>query len=121
MSIEQADKVDAISTLNDEKVILTISDHLEWDENEQHLQFLQDKINAYLEFIESGQIYEHYPKANTAKVIIIVKLKFSPNMMALNFLNRCKTILLNVGIGFEWEFFKLKNSKNLFQIITTKT
>jgi hypothetical protein len=55
MSVEQTDKIDFISTSPGEKVVLTISDHLSWDED-GHLHLLQDKINVYLEFIESEQL-----------------------------------------------------------------
>jgi hypothetical protein len=43
-------------------VIVTISDHLVWDENErEHLLLLQQKLNTYLEFIESGQLHDDIP------------------------------------------------------------
>lgn len=53
MSIEQSDKIDFISTTKSGKVQLTISDHLEWNDEEMHLLILQKKINAYLDFIQS--------------------------------------------------------------------
>ena len=41
---------------NDENVVLTITDHLEWDIENEHLLILQDKINAYLGAIEDGEL-----------------------------------------------------------------
>ena len=58
MSIEQSDKIDFISITKSGKVQLTISDHLEWNNEEMHLLILQKKINAYLDFIQSEQIFE---------------------------------------------------------------
>ena len=49
MTIEQLDKVDVIAH-NDEKVILVISDHLKWDDKNEKLLVLQDKLNLYLSF-----------------------------------------------------------------------
>lgn len=63
MSVEDKNKIDAISTNNNNQVALTISDHLLWDDNNEHLIILQDKINSYLDFLESGQIDESYPSA----------------------------------------------------------
>ena len=103
MSIDQTDKIDFIGTTLDEKVVLTISDHMEWDEAGEHMLLLQGKINAYLQFIEGGQIYEDYPKANSSELLISLKLKFKPNDIGLEFLNRCKAIILATGIGFEWD------------------
>ena len=48
MSIEQSDVIDVIST-NGDRVILAISDHLDWDDEAGHVLALQDKINAYLQ------------------------------------------------------------------------
>ncbi len=46
MSIEQVEKIDFISTTSEGKVELTISDHLEWDAENNHLLILQNKLNA---------------------------------------------------------------------------
>jgi hypothetical protein len=103
MSIDQLDRIDLISTTDDEQVRLTIADHLEWDEEGEHHHLLEEKIIAYLEFIEGGQIYVEYPKAKTSEVIISVKLKFNPDKMGVEFLNRCKDALFKLEIGFDWE------------------
>jgi hypothetical protein len=52
----------AISATKDD-AILVISDHLEWDEKNEHLLILQSKINAYMEGIENGSLYDAYPDA----------------------------------------------------------
>ena len=70
MSVEQIDKVDFISTTEKGIIRLTISDYLEWDSKNEHLLILQNKINAYLNFIESGQIFEEYPSSANKKIEI---------------------------------------------------
>ncbi|MFA0814300.1 MAG: DUF6572 domain-containing protein [Anaerofustis sp.] len=40
---------------------LLISDHLEWNNEYEHLKILQDKINAYIAFLEDKQFEETYP------------------------------------------------------------
>ena len=93
MSVEQIDKVDFISTTEKGIIKLTISDHLEWDSKNEHLLILQNKINAYLNFIESGQIFEEYPSSVNKKVEIEIVLKFPPNEIGNTFLDKCKTII----------------------------
>lgn len=44
MSIENLNVIDVVSIDKNENVVLTISDHLEWDEENNHLLLLQDKI-----------------------------------------------------------------------------
>ena len=78
MSIEQIDKIDFISTTSEGKVELTISDHLEWDAEKNHLLVLQNKINAYLDFVKSGQILEDYPSAENKEITISVVMKYAP-------------------------------------------
>lgn len=101
MSVNQTDTVDLISTTPDGKVMLTISDHHSWDET-WHLQLLQDKINSYLQFIESGQIFEDYPKAEGREIIISTAMKFEPNEEGTSFLEKAKEIVNKAGIGFQW-------------------
>lgn len=108
MSIDQTDKVDFISTSPDNKVVLTISDHLEWDDEGAHLLLLQRKLNAYIKFIEGGQIYENYPKARNSQLIISLKLKFEPNKTGLEFLTQCAKLIIEIGVGFEWTVFESK-------------
>ena len=106
MSVEQIDKVDFISTTEKGIIKLTISDHLEWDAKNEHLLILQNKINAYLNFIESGQIFEEYPSSVNKKVEIEIVLKFPPNEIGNTFLDKCKKIIDELNIEFSWKVFE---------------
>ena len=101
MSVNQTETVDLISTTPDGKVMLTISDHHSWDET-WHLQLLQDKINSYLQFIESGQIFEDYPNAAGRELIIETVMQFEPNEEGISFLEKAKEIVTKAGKGFQW-------------------
>jgi hypothetical protein len=103
MSIEQIDKIDFISTTSEGKVELTISDHLEWDFEKNHLLVLQNKINAYLDFVKSGQILEDYPSAQNKEITISVVMKYAPEEDALIFLNHCEKFMKKQGLEFKWE------------------
>jgi hypothetical protein len=63
MSVEDLDKVDLVSLGPDGRWFLTISDQLDWAESVSHQYKLQKKLNAYMKFIESGQMVESYPEA----------------------------------------------------------
>jgi len=55
MSVEQRKVIDFVGISKaDGRAILTISDHLPWLADNEHLLILQDKINDYLAFLESG-------------------------------------------------------------------
>ena len=107
MSVNQTNVIDAISIRPDGNVSLTISDHHSWEEP-WHLSLLQDKINSYLQFIETGQIFDDYPDASGKELIIQTVMKYEPTEEAISFFLQVREIVMNVGIGFEWGVLDLK-------------
>ncbi|HEU4495726.1 MAG TPA: DUF6572 domain-containing protein [Flavobacterium sp.] len=108
MSVENKEVIDFISIDSSNKVALTISDHLKWDK-EDHFLLLQDKINAYLEIIEDGQIYEIYPDAVGKNFVIQVAMKYGPNKKAKEFLESVKEFLEDNN--YEFKFYELKDDQ----------
>ncbi len=108
MTIAETRKVDFIGVDKEsQNVVLTISDHLEWiGKDEQHLQLLQEKLNSYLAFIESGEIYDSYPKAKGRPIVIEVIEKFEVPKDALSFLENAKQTIKEAG--FELRFRKFE-------------
>jgi hypothetical protein len=82
-----------------------VSDHLEWWDNLKHQEILQAKLNAYLRFVESGEILESYPRAKDRRIAIRVVLKFAPDQEALEFLARVRQVIEGAGIPFRHELF----------------
>lgn len=102
MSVEDKNKIDAISTNKQSQVVLTISDHLEWNDNNEHLIILQDKVNSYMDFVESGQIYESYPSAVGKNIIIQIVFKFLPNKKGEEFLGKIEKIIKENSYDFNY-------------------
>lgn len=84
---------------------LTITDHLEWSDQE-HLLLLQEKINTYLAFIESGEILEQYPEANKNPTIIHVVMLHEPTEEATDLLNQASVVISGAGFSLTWEVFR---------------
>jgi len=104
MTIEQGNVIDFIGVNDEEKFIsLTISDHLEWDDTNEKLLLLQGKINSYLKFIESEQIYEQYPNEKSLDVHIVLLSLHLPNEEGLIFLKSVKPLIEKTGISFRWD------------------
>ena len=96
MTVENTSTVDAVGTDKDTgEVRLSIFDHLPW--NTDHLRVLQDKINVYLGFIESGEIYVSYPNAKGRPLVIDVYTKFRPTEDATRFLKQAEAATANYG------------------------
>ena len=107
MSIEQTDVIDFIGTSKDENYInLTISDHLVWDDKNEKLLILQDKLNSYLEFIESGQLIEEYPASKGKKICIDLRCKFEPNDEGKKFLSIVEPVVHDLGHELKWCLLK---------------
>jgi hypothetical protein len=61
VSVVDLDKVDAAGKDNNENALrLMITDHLDWEYEDIHLEILQDKINVYLQYIENKQYVEKH-------------------------------------------------------------
>jgi hypothetical protein len=101
MTVEQASVIDAIGTDRTSGAVhLTIADHLEW--NREHMVMLQDKLNTYLAFVESGEIYSAYPDATGRNVVIDVVLKHRPNDEAASFLEKIRSLIEQAGFSFHY-------------------
>jgi hypothetical protein len=87
MSVEQPDVVDVIGIETASgNVILTISDHLSWDAEDEHIFALQNKINTYLSFIESGELHSVYPDSTGREPIIEIVMRSPPSQAGVEFL-----------------------------------
>jgi len=108
MSVDQSNVVDSIGidpTKN--QVQLIITDHLEWTGDDrtdnEHMYLLQEKINAYLRFIESGEIYAAYPQARGKSLVVRVVAKFDLSTRAQEFFDAIQNTLLTAGYRITFE------------------
>jgi len=108
MSIEQTDVVDFVSV--DKKsgdALLTISDHLAWDQNEEeHLLLLQNKLNAYLRFIESGEVLRKFPEVDGRSVVINVVGQFPLSERASLFFEKASVAIRDAGFKLQFTLFR---------------
>jgi hypothetical protein len=105
MSVEDKNKIDSISTNKENEVVLTISDHLKWDDNNEHLLILQEKINSYLDFLENGQIDESYSSAVDKKIMIQIVFKYLPSKTGEEFLEKVDELIKRNG--YDFNFYQL--------------
>jgi hypothetical protein len=82
-------------------VVLSISDDLDWDEQQRHLLLLQDKLNFYLGFIESDQIYIDYPDAKGREIDIRIYCQYTIPEVGVEFLNKVVTLFKQSGYNLQ--------------------
>lgn len=109
MSLKNLEVVDIISIDLMGNAVLTISDDLQWDNVNEHLNLLQSKINTYLKFIEDGGLYLQYPDAEGRNILINIFFKYKPNTVANNFLFEVREILHNAGYDFKTKILDFKD------------
>lgn len=77
MSVIDKRKIDAIGmNKSEDELLLMIADHLEWNNEYEHLIILQDKINSYFEYIEAKEYNDIYPNKEFEFYIIEIHFKY---------------------------------------------
>jgi hypothetical protein len=113
MSVDQKRIIDFISlNKKGDLVTLTVSDHLEWLQDNEHMLILQNKLNDYLMFVESGEIYKKYPQYKGLKIRIDVACKYPPVGDGIKFLELVKNKIENAGFDFTYTKFKADSIPN---------
>jgi hypothetical protein len=105
MSVEDRNKIDIIFLEEENhRVVLVITDHLNWKEDMdegEHLLLLQNKINAYLYFIESGQMVQNTPEWKDIPVVIQVDAMHVPTENAARFYRLIGEIVSDAGSSLQ--------------------
>ena len=113
MSITETATIDIVAARPDSSIVkLVITDHLTWDDLETHTRLLQEKINTYLDFIESGQLHRlQAPKIPVTPIVhIILAVQHPPSSEAELFLSQVLDFLASVDVHFEVEHRPERNS-----------
>jgi hypothetical protein len=91
MTVSQTAIVDWLGIEKDTGYVsLTIIDDLDWSAEHTHLILLQEKLNTYLAFIESGEVFDRLledvgrdvPRSTAIKVTILAKFAATPHAHA---------------------------------------
>ncbi|MGJ8671885.1 DUF6572 domain-containing protein [Rubritalea sp.] len=101
MSIDHPGIIDHLSTNSDGSCCVAhIADHLEWNSH-AHVLALQEKLNNYLSFIESGEIYASRPEAREQEIEISISCKYTPvEEDDLRFLRFARNAIQKAGFRF---------------------
>lgn len=99
MSIEDTEVVDAIGVESlSGKLVMTITDDLDWADERAHLRALQDKINVYLRAIQNEDLVASYPDAAGRSVVIEVVSGVEIPELGLKFLQHVAAEAEQIGV-----------------------
>ena len=102
MSVDEPNIIDFVSTAEDRTVTVSVSDHLPWDTESEHLTHLQAKLNRYLDFINSGELVDQFPEAADHRPLIRIHFMHAPTPAAERFLARVSAAIEQEGVGFTY-------------------
>jgi len=106
MPADEPDTIDIVATAPDGTVSLIVSDHLDWRDSLNHQLILQDKLNAYLRFFESGEMYAKFPKSQGQWPQIEIVFKYEPDEDGKAFLTRAAKVIESAGLTLTHSLFR---------------
>ncbi len=112
MSIDNPETVDGIGfDKTTDEVVLMISDHFNWSDEQLHLSILQNKINAYFNFVTSGQLHEMHPEAKDKGLRIDCICSFPAPDSTDWFAEEVRKAAAPLNIGFNFQTLAPEASK----------
>lgn len=95
LNIENTDTIDGLAYEQDtSSLILLLADGMDWSDTNRHLLLLQEKLNAYIWYIDSRQYEEKYP--NVKRIELRVSFLFEEPEICHKLLERAKQVFMNV-------------------------
>jgi len=101
MSVVDKDIIDGIALSKDKVIRLLLTDHLDWEEEYEHLLILQDKINSYLAFCESGQYKKVCKDCEAESVVFEIHFLYEPTQNVYKFLEQIPAQVGELSVAIE--------------------
>lgn len=106
MSLDNTRIIDAVGTeAATGCTVLTITDHWDWEDEHAHLLALQEKLNSYFEFVESGQLAETRPDASKGQVRINVVSRFPMPSVGKDLISKASDVARQIDIEVTTEHY----------------
>lgn len=99
-------------------VILTIVDPLDWDSDQEHIRLLEQKLNAYLAFVESGEVFERLHSEIGRAVVpstpveISILARYPMSAEGERFLGYATEEIRNAGFALTWKLVPLSPARS---------
>ena len=95
--------IDVVSLSPDGRdIALSLIETRPWDERGENLLDMQEKLKAYLDYVESGQLYQQYPEAKGRSVCFRLHAAYSPDAQTERFIQLVKESWL-IPRSIEWK------------------
>lgn len=102
LNIEKTDSIDSIAYDKDTgKLIILLTDGMDWLDEKRHLLLLQEKLNSYILYIDTKQYQEYLSRlgedvSNLKTIEIKISFLFKEPDICSQLIDRAKNILNNI-------------------------
>ena len=105
MSVTEPNSIDIVVPENrDGDAELVLVDQLPWKfDEDDHLSLLQEKINTYLAFVETGQLIEEFPTARDRKIVLKIDALYAPSAAGEQLLAAARPVVGQLGIELRFD------------------
>lgn len=105
MPVDEPNTIDIVAQAANGDVSLVVSDHLDWGDSLEHQRILQAKLNAYLRFVESGEVFDKFPNARDKPISIEIVFFEKPDRDGRIFLTLWEQTFREAGLPLTHRFF----------------
>lgn len=84
-------------------VILEILDDMDWSNETEHLELLQNKLNLYIHFIDTKQLYELHDEFKSKDIGIAIHFKYTIPMSCRSFIEKARDHLNQLSIKGDYK------------------
>jgi hypothetical protein len=90
-------------------VVLTVVDDLDWSDEKSHVLALQEKLNTYLVFIESGEVFERLAEdvgktvSRSTPIKVSILARYPPPDRGRAFVEHAKGVFSGAGFGLTFK------------------
>lgn len=114
MSVQNTTVVDRLGLEKETgAILLLVLDDLDWSNEEEHLRLLQAKLNTYLAFIESGEVFEHFTSdlrrrvSETSPIKVLVLAKHDLPFAGSHFMTNAESTFRGAGFSLVHEVLRI--------------
>lgn len=97
--------VDLVAFAPEGNVVLGMVDTLPWGD-EARILALQERVNVYLAYWDSGQLAADFPESAWKPVEILLYLSVEPDAEGEEFLEKLVNGVKPLGVGFRWQMLE---------------
>lgn len=109
MALDKTDTIDFLTIAHDGSISVVLAAYLDEREEMENLRLMQDKLHRYLDFIESGEVFEKatevakrvVPPTTPVRIEVVANRELQ-SPVGPRFLEHVASAYRESGIGFEY-------------------